>query len=149
MRLTVPRAVLGALLALAFMACVRAPQGEPTPPDFRRAVSGTTWELVELEARTPPEGAGGRRATLVFEADSARAGGFSGCNRYGGSYTLDGTALRFGALAMTKMACDRGMDLEQQLARVLERVTHYELADAELRLISADGIVARFRRGGA
>ena len=148
MRSIVPRAVLGALLVFVLVACARAPQGELSPADFRRAVSGAEWELVELEGRTPPEGAGGRRATLVFEADSSRAGGFSGCNRYGGGYTLDGTSLRFGALAMTKMACDRGMDLEQQLARALERTRRYEIAGDELRLHDAGGVVARFRRAG-
>jgi heat shock protein HslJ len=149
MRPTVPRAILGALLVLTLVACARAPQGGLSPVEFRRTVSGATWELTELDGRTPPEGAGGRRATLIFERDSARAGGFSGCNSYGGSYTLDGATLRFGAIVMTRMACDRGMDLEQQLARALERAEGYELAGGELRLRDANGVVARFRRAGA
>ena len=153
MRPTLPRAAAGALLvltvALTLAGCARAPQGELSPVEFRRTVSGATWELVELDGRTPPEGAGGRRATLVFEADSARAGGFSGCNSYRGSYTLDSASLRFGPIAMTRMACDRGMDLEQQLARALERATSYELAGDELRLRDAGGVLARFRRAGA
>lgn len=57
----------------------------PTPmPDL----DGSAWELMLINGRTPiPDS----RITLVF-ADG-NAGGFAGCNEYGGSYTsaLDGS----------------------------------------------------------
>ena len=148
MRSMLSRALAASIVLLAAAACTRGPGSGLSPVDFRRSVAGGEWQLVELGGRTPPEGAGGRRATLVFEADTARAGGFSGCNSYGGTYTLDGASLRFGAMAMTRMACDRGMDLEQQYAGVLDRVTGYELAGSELRLLEGSTVVARFNRAG-
>ena len=140
--------VTAALLLLLPAACARPPQGASSGADFRRAVSGADWEVTELAGQPAPEGAGGRRATLAFDADSARAGGFSGCNRYGGSYTVSGSELRFGELVMTKMACDRGMELESGFMRALERTTAYELAGGELVLRDGSGVVVRLSRSG-
>ena len=148
MRVPIRGAGVTAALLLLAAACARPPQGGSSAADFRRAVSGADWEVTELAGQPAPEGAGGRRATLAFDADSARAGGFSGCNRYGGSYTVNGGTLRFGALMMTKMACDRGMELEIGFMRALERTAGYELAGDALVLRDASGIVARLRRAG-
>ena len=109
------------------------------------ALAGTSWSLVEIGGVTAPTGAGGRPATLNF-TDSVRAGGFSGCNRAGGDYTLRGDSLRFGALIMTKMACDAGMDLERSYAEALEATRRYRVDHDVLDLIGESGIVAKFRK---
>lgn len=127
-------------------ACAQPPGSGLAPADFRAAVSGTDWELTEINGAPAPTGAGTRQATIRFDADTARVGGFSGCNRYFGTYTLDGTALRFGAVGMTKMACAQGMELEQQLAAVLAATRRYELAERELTLFGDAGAVAKFVR---
>src|SRR5687768_2150376 len=134
-----------AIFALA-AACTQ-PQGSPlTPVAFRAAVAGSEWELHELHGAAAPLGAGGRRATIRFEADTARVAGFAGCNRYFGTYTLDGAALRFGAVGMTRMACAEGMALEQRLAAALEATRRYQLEERELTLFNDTGAVARFVR---
>jgi heat shock protein HslJ len=101
---------------------------------------------VEVGGQTAPTGAGGRRATLVFDADSARMGGFAGCNRYGGTYTLAGDSLRFGPVMMTKMACTEGMPLETRLASVLEATRRVEHSSTQLTLFGEAGPLARFTR---
>lgn len=137
---------LVALLVLALAAC-RANTGMTPPADFRRAVGGVEWELVTLRDQPAPTGAGGRRATLRFDADSARVSGFAGCNRYFGGYTLgDDSALTFGGLAMTRMACADGMELERQLAEAFRQVTRYEIAGDRFTLLGATGPVAGFAR---
>jgi heat shock protein HslJ len=133
--------------ALALTAC-RPTVGVLSPADFRRAVAGTEWELVELQGRPAPVGVGGRRATIRFDADSARVTGFAGCNRYFGSYSLgaDEPALTFGAVGMTRMACTQGMDLERQLGDALTRTTRYTLEEGRLTLRDATGPQATFVR---
>jgi heat shock protein HslJ len=133
------------LVAAAASAC-RRPQPESSAPAFRRAVSGVDWELVELAGAPAPAGAGDRRPTLRFDPDSARAGGFGGCNRYGGSYTLEGPVLRFGPIVMTEMACDRGMELERRLTDALAATRRFVLAGSRLELYGETGQVAAFRR---
>src|SRR5688572_11404862 len=93
------------LLLSGIASCQPASTPDPSPVEFRAAVSGTEWTLRELSGAQAPLGAGGRSATLQFDADTARIAGFAGCNRYFGSYTLEGRALRFGAVGMTRMAC--------------------------------------------
>ena len=107
--------------------------------------TGTEWQLHDLGRASAPLGAGGRRATLTF-TDSMRVAGFAGCNRYFGSYTIDGSTLRFGAVGMTRMACQEGMTLEQQLARALDLTRTYQLNGNELTLLGESGPLARFVR---
>jgi heat shock protein HslJ len=136
-----------AAAALAATACHRQVATAATPAEFRALVAGAEWELVRLGAEAAPTGAGARRATIRFEADSARAGGFAGCNRWSAGYTLDGDAIRFGPIAMTKMACADGMQLEQRVAAALEAARRFEVRNDELRLRDDAGDVASFRRG--
>jgi heat shock protein HslJ len=135
------------VLALASGCSRRSPQ--LSPEAFRAAVAGTDWELHEihqLQGGLVPQGNGGRRATISFEADNPRVAGFGGCNRYFGTYTLEGAALRFGGIGMTKMACPQGMSLERMLASALEATRRYEIADRTLTLLGEAGPVAKFVR---
>jgi len=132
--------------ALVALAACQPPHAVNSEPEFRASVSGVDWELMELDGKTAPLGAGGRRATLRFDADTARVGGFSGCNRFGGTYTINGDSLRFGPMAMTRMACTAGMDLESQLSAALEATRRYELSSTQLKLLGPSGPVARFSR---
>jgi len=67
------------------------------------SLSGTTWNLVALagEGVDPTLPA----VTLRFDADGT-LGGFDGCNRYRGSYSVDGTAINIPSeMATTRAAC--------------------------------------------
>ena len=132
-------------LIVTALAC-RQPPTPAGPADFRAAVAGADWELMELTGQSAPTGAGGRRATIRFEADTSRITGFAGCNRYFGTYTLSGTALRFGPVGMTRMACAAGMQLEQQLSTALGATRGYTLNASQLTLLGSEGPVARFER---
>jgi heat shock protein HslJ len=137
------------LLILALLSC-RPNAGVLSPVDFRASVAGAEWELVELGGQAAPLGAGGRRATMRFDADSARVSGFGGCNRYFAAYTLDDDMpeIRFGAVGMTRMACSEGMQLESQLADALSRTTRYTVQEGRLTLLDASSALAVFVRGG-
>lgn len=139
------RLAVAASILTASAAC-QPPHSPSSGPAFRASVSGVDWELVELDGKTAPTGAGGRRAILRFDRDSARVGGFSGCNQFGGGYTLDGDSLRFGPLVMTRMACREGMELERDLSAALVATRRYELSSTQLKLFGPSGAVARFSR---
>lgn len=132
--------------AVAALAACQPPHPANSGPAFRASVSGVDWELMELDGKTASSGAGGRRVTLRFDADTARVGGFSGCNRFSGTYTLDGDTLRFGPLIMTRMACAEGMDLERGLSAALQATRRYELSSTQLKLFGPTKAIARFSR---
>ena len=134
------------LVSMCALACARSPQMTSSPVEFRRAVSSTEWTLSELGGQPAPAGASNQPATLRFDADSTHVSGFAGCNRYAGGYTVDGQSLHFAPLAMTKMACTQGVDLEQRLADALARTNRYELTATSLTFLDGSTPVARFTR---
>ena len=139
-----PFCVLAAA-AIVFAAC-QPPRAASSDLAFRQSVSGVDWELMELDGKTASTGAGGRRATLRFDADSARVGGFAGCNGFGGPYTIHGDSLRFGSLVSTMMACSGGMQVEAKYLAALQATRRYELSTTQLKLFGPSGPVARFSR---
>ncbi len=114
-----------------------APAPDTATPAEPLTLRDRTWVLVALgDGSTPPAGAAGRQATLRLESsgDGTRFAGFAGCNRYSGTYRLAGDSLRFGAMALTKMACPDGEALERVMMGLLPRVQAYALSDTALTL---------------
>jgi len=81
------------------------------------ALEGVVWTLATLDGEPAGTGAGGRPVDIEFAADESLAAGFSGCNRYTGTYAREGSSghgspLKFGPVAGTMMACAEGDELE-------------------------------------
>ncbi|HZZ14119.1 MAG TPA: META domain-containing protein [Paraburkholderia sp.] len=112
-----------ALLALGIAALCSAcaipkhPDAEAAAPDpFNPAATqlldDTSWVLSSWTqndgtARAIPSADHGAPITLVLSTDKGQrhASGFSGCNRYMGSYALKDGKLSFGTIGGTRMAC--------------------------------------------
>ncbi|MGE8686369.1 MAG: META domain-containing protein [Achromobacter sp.] len=112
------------LLCLSLLAAVLAgcagstggarPQGAAAANAASSAdsLAQTSWELVRWAQpggalRDIPHGDNGEPVRLTFLAQGKqyRVNGFAGCNRYMGSYKLEGGKLYIDAPAMTRMAC--------------------------------------------
>src|SRR5262245_35076441 len=142
------------------VACLGSPKEEEHPPPSADSVNaaaaaaestaahttpglvGTTWRLTELGGKAAPLGQDGKAATLELAADK-RATGFAGCNRMTGAYELNGDSLRLGPFGLTRMACEKGMDLEKQFVETLQRTRAYRQTAAKLELLDASGTLAR------
>lgn len=108
------RRALLAVVVLLMSACLGS--------DFAESLQGT-WQLVSGTV-------GGEEIpvldshpiTLTFEGD--RVGGTASCNGYGGTFSLSGSTVGFGDLAMTEMACasPETMEAETLYARALTLV---------------------------
>ncbi len=114
------------------------------------ALEGTVWVLQTLGGEPAPTGASGRPVDFQLLAEEGRVGGFSGCNRYTGSYGRDGVSaqgspLSFGPLAGTMMACEEGGELEQRYLKALAAVTAFRLDGDGLALLAGDDVVATFQ----
>ena len=109
---------------------------------YRRPLTGTVWQLVQLHGRNVRPEAG--TYTLTFSADG-RIGGIAACNRLTGTFETDKTwALTFGPLATTRMACpDAGQ--EQAFLEVLASTTHYDMDGPILILLSNGEMRALFQ----
>lgn len=116
---------------------------DAAPAADRQALLGTIWHLVELGGNQAVPGQGGRPATLELTADR-RASGFAGCNRMTGTYELQGDSLRLGPLALTRMACQNGMELEQAYVEALQATRTYSVSPTSLELRGESATLARF-----
>jgi heat shock protein HslJ len=102
------------------------------------------WTLTELDGKALP-------STLTPAPDltftNGKAGGFAGCNRYGGSYRSTPGSLRFSELISTQMACQQTpMELEGRFLEALQRTTAYRLNGQILELQMGSQPIARFRK---
>ncbi len=120
---------IAALVVLA-SACCRC---RSIQKKSRRPLVGTTWQLRQLNGRAVPTEAD--QYTLTFMADGTVAG-LADCNRMMGQYTTDESRkLAIRNLASTMMLCPDG-DHEQEYAKALESVTHYDMDGPMLMLLS-------------
>jgi hypothetical protein len=149
-----------------------APPPDPFNPAATQLLDNTQWQLVEWKradgtlralpgtsagatAGTTSGAPDARPITLDLSASTGqrRASGFSGCNRYMGSYTLKNGLLSFGPLAGTRMACaGAGGDLE---GPYLDALTHITRTGVQMRepqallLILEDGDRLTFAQSGS
>lgn len=133
-----------AILIAGLLAPAVIPAAEPQANGARAGVQtplqggleGPIWRLksykAEGEDRAPISS---RDATLRFA--SGKIGGSGGCNRFVGSYELQGEELAIAMGGMTMMACPQGMDQEQTVSAALGTVTGYALDGDRLTLLGA------------
>ncbi len=103
---------------------------------YRRPLTGTMWQLVQLDGRSlqPAEG----KYTLTFSADEGRISGTGACNRLSGPFETDKSwALKFGPIVTTRMACP-DIEQEQRFLQVLAATTHYDM-DGPMLILLCDG----------
>lgn len=120
-------------------------------PEPDAALVGTEWRLEGLVEGLGPDGAVSSvwgEPTLQLSDDGTLAGD-TGCNRFTGSYELEGTSLRVGPLATTRMACEEGLATqEEHVLSVFDsgEVT-VELEGGRLRLTGANDRALEYRAG--
>lgn len=116
-----------------------------TPPTPNASLVNTYWKLVELNGQPATLGAGERELHMVLISEGNRVRGFSGCNRFTGSYELTDSQLRFKPLAATRMACMEGMEQEQRFLESLAEAMRFSISGDSLALYSGDEqLVLRF-----
>ncbi|QLQ05518.1 MAG: META domain-containing protein [Anaerolineae bacterium] len=128
----------GALLA-SYMAASEGLVGNTTPPAEPVTLVSNPWVLSSVGASevslTALEG-----GQVTMTLARGQVNGSAGCNNYMGSYQVDGNQLTFSPLASTKRMCAEGvMAVEQAFLAALEKTASYEIHDAQLVLLAADG----------
>ncbi|MGH9458492.1 MAG: META domain-containing protein [Thermoanaerobaculia bacterium] len=118
------------VLAVLVAGCVR-PVAAP-----ESSLPGSDWILVSLRGEAPVE-----KSRISLRFDEHAAGGYGGCNWYGGAYDIQGAAIDWGEMTATMRACaDRSlMDQEASYLGTLAEVERYEVEDSRLVLLDAGG----------
>jgi heat shock protein HslJ len=103
---------------------------------------GVPWTL---SAGVDAEGWEAIAPSVRFEA--GKLGGSTGCNRYGGPYTVDGDTLELGEIASTLIACPPPAGaVELAYLGAFRRAAQWRLQDEELVLLDVEDVeLLRFR----
>ncbi len=109
--------------------------------DLPAALAGT-WRWASLHREQLPSD--GPAPTLTRDPVEGLISGDAGCNRFSGTAALRGSLLVTGPLAVTRMFCQGGMELEARVLQVLEAGGWLALEDGTLVLRQGPEEVARF-----
>lgn len=96
------------------------------------------WKLVEINGKSLEGVETMKEPYLRLNSEGNRAEASGGCNGMGGTYELkdDIWRLSFSQFMSTQMACEN-MEIEQQLADVIQRTDSYAVANDTLQLFRA------------
>lgn len=137
--------LMGMTMAAALTACALPPAPPPKTENTNmpaqtesaaNALADTQWVLETLGGNPPvPQ----TQVTLNF-ISASQAAGTDGCNRFTGGYTVDGSALTFGPLAGTMMACpDPIMTQARSFTQSLAATKTFGVANGRLSLMDESG----------
>lgn len=106
----------------------------------------TYWKLTRLGDEPVIVGQRQREPFMIFRhGDTTSVSGHAGCNRFTGAVDLDASALEFGMLAATRMACPDAMQQEQAFLQALGEARRWNIVGQHLELFDAEGrLLARF-----
>jgi copper homeostasis protein (lipoprotein) len=102
-------------------------------------------KLTRLGDHKVPVFEGQREAHIVLHSEEGRVAGTGGCNRFSGTYEIEGSSISFGAMAMTRKGCLESKDVDLALAAALEKTKSYRKTAHHFEFLDAErSTVARF-----
>jgi heat shock protein HslJ len=138
-----PLIVVAATVAVALVVAVIVlvvQQGQAGPA----SLTNHTWTLTQLvvEGHELPL-SDAKPITLSFKSQDHGFSGSSGCNSYGGSYSITGSQIHFSAIRSTlKLCADAGvMEREAAYLLALPRVESFRIDGSTLTLEGDNGAV--------
>ena len=105
------------------------------PTASNASLENTSWRLTRIGDTPASVVDGEREPHLVLNSFEKRVFGSGGCNRFTGTYSVDGERLTFRPIASTRMACAQGMEQEQAFFGVLSGVARWRLAGQHLEFL--------------
>jgi len=108
------------------------------PPTPNTSLVNTYWKLIELNGQPAALGAGERELNMVLTSEGKHVRGFSGCNRFTGSYEQNESQLRLKPLVATRMACREGMEQEQRFLDALGSVRRFSISGDSLTFYTGE-----------
>jgi len=80
--------------------------------------------------------------TIQFDENTNSVSGFLGCNRFTGTYKLDGNSISFGSLATTRMHCqEANNNIERNMLAALNNVTSITTKNQNLILSNKEAVL--------
>jgi copper homeostasis protein (lipoprotein) len=119
-------------------------EGKP----IRANLTGTLWRLSEIDGNTVEAFSISKHPYLILDSDDSMRG-FSGCNRLAGKYLARGELLLFTREHMTRVACFKGLEIENMLIKALDESESFEIKEDMLHVRDQNGIVRAIFKAGS
>jgi len=116
----------------------RRGDGETSSSKPDAGLTNTYWKIVELNGQPATLGAGKKELHMFLTTEGSQVRGFSGCNRFRGTYELSDDQLQFGQMASTMMASVEGMEQEQQFLKAISNTKRFSIKGESLMLYSIE-----------
>jgi heat shock protein HslJ len=110
-------------------------------PAGNASLENTDWELHRIGDQAETPNPKPYAAFLRLNSADKRASGSGGCNRFTGSYAVEGDQLKLGQLAATMMACLQGMEQERAFLDALRSANAWRITGQQLDLVDGSGKV--------
>ncbi|MDD3004543.1 META domain-containing protein [Flavobacterium sp.] len=118
-----------ALFTLLMTSC------KPTEIKNTNDITGKQWQLKTLNGKEITYKEDEQTVYFILTAKENNINGFSGCNRFFGSYTLEeGNRIRFSKLGSTMMACLDEYFNEREFLDIFDKADNFTLVDGVLSL---------------
>ena len=135
-----------AMLLFILLACFNESRADQAIPVIA-GIEDTKWQLVELSNEPVSPLVGEKRPHLLLDSTQKKVTGFAGCNNFFGGYELDETALTFGPVGSTRMACpDLQLSLETEFLNALAQTNKWEIKNEMLFLLDEKYVLAQFTK---
>jgi heat shock protein HslJ len=141
-KIEIMKKIIMLIIAAAFLAACHHQSIPLTGNITGASLENTHWKLIALNAMK--DGLPVLQREVFVQLKEGRATGNAGCNSYFGSYTTTGTNIHFTGIGSTKMFCQQGMEVENNLIQALGDADNYRITGSQLELLKGNGMLARF-----
>ena len=151
MKYTAFLVIVFALIAMGCSSSKKSNTGMDTDSKASTTITDQSWELIMFGgAEIDQSATSGQKIHFILNSANNRVSGYSGCNVFSGSYTLEeGHRIRFAQMVSTKKACMEMPVDETKLLRVFKKVDNYSIDGRTLSLkVGRMASLAVFEAGG-
>lgn len=129
------------LLAITAFGCksTKNSNTDMTTDKASEGIFDVSWNMTTLEGKDLENSIqNGKTIHFTLHSEDNRFSGFSGCNNFSGTYTLEtGNRISFSQIASTRMACPDSKIDEQEILDVFNLVDNYSISGNTLTLNKA------------
>ncbi len=130
------------LFILLSFTALTANEAEVLKPNV--TLTNTYWKLIDINNVPIKRSEKLKEPYFILKAQN-KLSGFSGCNRFFGSYTTQDNTISFTGVGMTRMMCRESMQLEHTFTKVFQEATHYKIQGEKLELFNNTQLLSSFR----
>jgi len=107
-------------------------------------IANIHWKLRHIEGVSIASSEKLKDPNFILKPEN-KVIGFTGCNRFVGTYELNAEQIRFSEISATPMQCSQTMQTEHAFKNVLQQTRRFKRHDDTLELFDDHHVIASFR----